>query len=1210
MIFLYSAIAVLIGISVLATALVVGRAAVRRLMTQRLLRQAGEVRRLLSGMRERNYKGIDKLLFEMRDSYDLTVIEEELRTMLGDDPDMSGESMRKAFHLLGLTDRYMDALLNAGAWQTRARSATALGQLADTRAVPALLTAMRDAREDSDVKLAAAEALGRIQDPLVIPELCAQLADVDEWASPRLAKVLAGFGDKATSALLESLDAAPNLNGRLWAAQVLGKIRDRSAVPALIKRLHDRSEQMRVSVANALGDIADNRAFRPLVEVILRDPVASVRSQAATSLGRIGDEGALPLLVNSLGDPDYWMRFRALEAIEALAPSDTSPIENALSDPNPEVRRRAALALERLGALESAFAELVSPEPEKESQARARLIAVGRAGLSERLARHLDDRDVFMRERIASLLGPVADPGHVPGLLQCLEDESEEVRFAAIESLGDLGHADSTGALVGLLSHSDSMHRNQAVAALTRFPLDVLTSEIVSLSSLLNSESDEDRFAAVRVLGMITEQGVDDSLRTALGDRYIEVRVFAAGALGQRRCDAAIGELGRALADPDDRLRTAAAAALGSIGGERAIDLLLAAMPHTSGEQRDSICATLASLGYDSVLPLLDVLMASDDVKTRLGAIWTLGKTGDPRAAQLLRLMLLEDDTLLRSSAAGALGKIRCDDSIAGLLSGMEDPSPFVRSASVNGLGKVGSEQHFSDLSRALRDPDPFVRNRAAIAIGRIGGDNAHLCIAEASEGALDSALRVIALGLTGSAKGIGEPLQAMKDPILRHKVSAALEEEEEAVRVVFFSNLRPKPLPDSKRASAESSLEPDALLERFLDALRNNQEAATRRRAASALGSMQDGAAVEALALAIARDPDPVVRKICAEGLAKQAGHGRAKTALLKTISDPQPEVRLLAIAAAGEMAAPHEAAAIFESLHSSEQTLVTTSEKALASIFAGDVEGIHDWMMGQDSAVMQACGLRILGRIGDARSLDLISALLRANDPELRVESARALASLQVPDAIAAMLDALGDPKESVRVGIVSALEGTTRADVLQRLQACRFDPSVAVRTQLTQTLATLDSAIAVEILADLASDSDSNVAGGALLGLLLNPDREGRHRFLLAVDEASADAKQVLHRGADEPMAPLVERAHSELDADTRALCLKVMAAVDSTRYAEDIAKALADPDATVRLTATLALSAMGSDRVGGWLREVLDDPAPQVRDAAKRALFKIV
>lgn len=1209
---LYATALILLAISALATFVVVGRQALRRVLTQRLLAQSAEVRGLLQGMRERNYKGIDKLLFDMRDSYDLTVIEDELGNMLGEASGDGTQALRKAFDLLGLTTRYLDRLRNAGGWQERARSATALGHLGDSRAVTPLLEAMRDKREDSDVKLASAEALGRIRDPAILAELCAQLGDVDEWSSPRLAQVITAFGADAVTPLLESLDAAASLNARVWTAQILGKIRDRRATPALIKRLSDRSEQMRISVANALGDIADNRAFRPLVEVILRDPVSAVRAQAATSLGRIGDEGALPLLVASMGDPEYWMRFRALEAIEALEPEDTGPIETALSDTSPEVRRRAALALERLGKLEEAFTNLQSADPDLEAQARARLIAVGRAGLSERLARHLDDDNVFMRERIASLMGPVGDPKHAPDLLRRLEDTSDEVRFAAIESLGDLGARSTTQALLALLSHSDAMHRVEAVKALVRYPNRALEDGLPTLIELLQEESDEVRFAAIQVVAMVGGENVDALLQQGLLDRYIETRVAAARLLGERRVSAAIPELGRCLADPNDTLRTEAATALGMIGGQSAIDLLLAAMPNTSGEQRDSICATLAALGFDAVRPLLDVLMASDDMKTRLGAIWTLGKTGDVRATRLLRYLLMEDDTLLRSSAAGALGKIACSESIVALKGALGDPSPFVRSASVNGLGRIGARSDLEVIAKILHDPDAFVRNRAAIAVGRLGGEEAHTLLAGIATDALDPAMRVIAMGLTGSASGIGEPLQAMRDPLLRNKVSVALEQEEEAIRVVFFSNLTPRATSERGQNTEEheSALEPEHLLGQFVEAIRNSQDLETRRRAAAALGSMNDDRARAALCLALGHDPDEEVRCVAADGLARHTSSGDARDALLKAIVDPAPGVRQKAIGAAGTFAKASDAQSIFESLRSSNAALVEVSEEALARIFAGPVEGVHDWIMGQESPAMQASGLRILGRIGDARSLGLIGALLRAEEPQVRIESARALAALQVPDAIRAMLDALGDPIESVRVGIVQALAGTTRADVVERLEKCCFDPSLRVRRALTETLSTLRSSKALEILETLASDTDPTIAGGALLGLLRSPDTEGQHKLLSVLPHATADARRILRKEADLGIDVVRDQVRSALDADLRKLALRVLAAIDSTRYAGDMASALQDPDATVRLAAVGELAQLEPERVGDWLKALLDDPVEDVRLAAKRALFRVV
>lgn len=1211
---IYSAVAVLIGISALATFFVVGRQALRRIMTRRLIRQSEEVRSLLKGMRERNYVGIDKMLFDMRDNYDLSVIEDELHGELAADEDLSTERLRNAFDLLGLTARYIEKVRGANGWQERARSATALGQLGDPRAVEPLIAVMRDKREDSDVKLAAAEALGRIKDPSIVPQLCEQLSNIDEWASPRLAQVITAFGTDAVDALLENMDAATSLNARVWSAQVLGKIKDRRATPALIQRLHDRSEQMRVSVASALGDIGDNRAFRPLLEVILRDPVAAVRSQVAAALGRIGDEGALPILVAALRDPDYWTRFRALEAIEALGASDTTPIEGALSDPNPEVRKRAALALERLGILDQVFEDLASADPVLEVAARMRLIAVGRAGLSERLARHLDDENVFMRERIASLLGPLGDPKHVHDLVKRLDDESEYVRFAAIESLGDLGVESTTSELVLFLENSDSMHRNEAVKALIRFPVDALSQQESRLAELLLEESDEVRFAALQVLSTLPGASVDALLKTALQDRYIEVRLAAVEKLGIRSVEDAIPEIGRYLNAPNDLMRTAAAAALGRIGGTQAIDLLLAAMPNTSGAQRDSICGTLAALGFDAVRPLLDVLMGSDDQKSRMGAIWTLGKTGDPRAVTLLRLFLLEGDTALRASAAGAIGKIPCTASIEALSGSMVDPDSFVRSASVNGLGRIGKADEIELLKKGLADPDLFVRNRSAIAIGRIGGELAHEVIVSVPSDRLEPALRVIAMGLTGSVSGIGRPLAAMKDPVLRDKVSAILQKEDEAIQVVFFSNLTPQPKLTragvGTTAEVFGRLEPKELLESFANAVRNSQDSETRKRAAAALAGMADDEAISALTQALARDPDASVRMSAAKGLTQHSELALARNALLLAVRDPHPEVRLVAVESAGNFASTEETTEIFLSLRARDPRLVEASETALAKIHESEVQPVHDWMMGQETPEMQVSGLRILAQIGDARSLGLISALIRAEQPQVRIQAAQALAKLQIPEAIRVMLGALADPVEEVRVGIIEALAGNRRSDVLDALAQCCLDPSVLVRRTLANSLAGVPSVKALNLLATLAEDVESTVSATALLGLLRREDREGQRRLLGLLGTVGAGAIRILRTEAKTSMGPIKEQIRSDLDAEVRELGVQILSSIDAMQFASDIAEALRDPDAKVRLCAVQALSELDPESTADWLQALLEDPVKEVRLAAKRALFRVV
>jgi HEAT repeat protein len=115
------------------------------------------------------------------------------------------------------TRRGLERILAAGkSVESRRMAAWALGFLADDRATPALVRALSDRTEDTDVRVYAAEALGHLQ-----PE---------------------NGHDEALAALLHALtDREPEI--RFWAAFALGNLGDERAIPAL-QRLAERDSEV------------------------------------------------------------------------------------------------------------------------------------------------------------------------------------------------------------------------------------------------------------------------------------------------------------------------------------------------------------------------------------------------------------------------------------------------------------------------------------------------------------------------------------------------------------------------------------------------------------------------------------------------------------------------------------------------------------------------------------------------------------------------------------------------------------------------------------------------------------------------------------------------------------------------------------------------------------------------------------------------------
>jgi HEAT repeat protein len=150
---------------------------------------------------------------------------------------------------------------------------------------------------------------------------------------------------EAGKSLLLDTDAALRVGG----ADALGEVRDRSAVPALVKTLDDNSPQVRAQAAESLGKIGDKSAVPALVKK-MHDPEQGVRETATAALGQIGDRSAVGAITEAMTNADWSVRGAAAGSLGAF-PTDTPAMRvltTALDrDPHWYVRGTAAAALGR-----------------------------------------------------------------------------------------------------------------------------------------------------------------------------------------------------------------------------------------------------------------------------------------------------------------------------------------------------------------------------------------------------------------------------------------------------------------------------------------------------------------------------------------------------------------------------------------------------------------------------------------------------------------------------------------------------------------------------------------------------------------------------------------------------------------------------------------------------------------------------------------------
>lgn len=162
--------------------------------------------------------------------------------------------------LLGLLDPALNVLY-------RRNAARALAALAPARVVPEMAARLA-AESDRGVRQSLVRGLGRLGDDRALPVLVGSLHDRDMQVCQEAAYALARFNSPAAyEALLAALTRRHTREDwqiRRFAAQALGKLGDRRAVPALVAALRDESDLVRPTAAEALGELGDRQAVTAL----------------------------------------------------------------------------------------------------------------------------------------------------------------------------------------------------------------------------------------------------------------------------------------------------------------------------------------------------------------------------------------------------------------------------------------------------------------------------------------------------------------------------------------------------------------------------------------------------------------------------------------------------------------------------------------------------------------------------------------------------------------------------------------------------------------------------------------------------------------------------------------------------------------------------------------------------------------------------------
>jgi HEAT repeat protein len=196
-------------------------------------------------------------------------------------------------------------LLWAKGTEERRYAAWVLSQVNEARAVELLIEALGDT--DPTLRIAAVEALEGLGEPK-----WGQWVKGD-WMD--FARLGASREPQAVRPLTKALDHWAICRA---AIQALGQLGGVCAIDALLEKLGDDREAVRIAAVEALGQLGQAQVFEPLNQ-LLADDSSQVRAAVVGALGKMGGKVAVESLIQSLCDKSSNVRQAAALALDHLA---------------------------------------------------------------------------------------------------------------------------------------------------------------------------------------------------------------------------------------------------------------------------------------------------------------------------------------------------------------------------------------------------------------------------------------------------------------------------------------------------------------------------------------------------------------------------------------------------------------------------------------------------------------------------------------------------------------------------------------------------------------------------------------------------------------------------------------------------------------------------------------------------------------------------
>ena len=409
---------------------------------------------------------------------------------------------------------------------------------------------------------------------------------------------------------------------------------------------------------------AQEVGYEPLMQR-LGSPDPKVRREAAEQLGELGDRRAIPALGELVKDLDEETRFRAVEALAKMSSPDTVPfLSAALRDPSGRVKQAAIEGLvilyvgpQESGGLRGFFSRAVELFRHSDEDL---MVAPGTAvdpRAVEALANALTDPDTQAAKSAARALGVLRGRAALPAMSKALASAPREVQTELLRAFQKIRDPQPAPQVAGLLGSGDRDIRSQAA-----YTLGLLGArqESPALRKLFEADRERSvRRTAFEALSLMPAPEQAAWFAGFLQDKDDRLREFCADALGrlpqaEPKADIDNRLRSRHTEEKSARVRLALAFALVARGQGEFLSGVMDSLD--SSLYRGYGRAYLLELGRDATrLPFYYPYLRSEKANVRRYLCEVFGALANPAALPQVKPLMNDSDADVAMAAARAV---------------------------------------------------------------------------------------------------------------------------------------------------------------------------------------------------------------------------------------------------------------------------------------------------------------------------------------------------------------------------------------------------------------------------------------------------------------------------------------------------------------------------------------------------------------------------